>query len=110
MLEYATFRLDFGNYIHEFREESAPDITGGPASYQDVLYGLDRLITEGASWAEVGLVNREPFICKEVTGEKFHVEAEFLGILSCKNVVESWMSSPCQATYLYIQVFHLGIG
>ena len=46
MLEYATFRLDFGNYIHELREESAPDITGGPASYQDMLYGLDRLITE----------------------------------------------------------------
>ena len=46
MLEYSTFMLDCGNYIHELREESAPDITGGPASYKDMLYRLDRLITE----------------------------------------------------------------
>ena len=37
------------------------------------------------------------------------MEVEFLGILSGGNVVEYWMSSPCQAIYLYIQVFHLGI-
>ena len=37
------------------------------------------------------------------------MEVEFFGILSGGNVVEYWMSSPCQAIYLYIQVFHLGI-
>ena len=45
MPEYLACGLDTGHSIHELWQESAPDLTGGPADYHDVLNGLCLSVT-----------------------------------------------------------------
>ena len=76
--------------VEQFREEPVSDLLGGIAHHQDMLNGLDRVLAEDTSWAEIWLVNRLSLIGQEVRSKNLQVESLFLDILGCEDVPQRW--------------------
>ena len=80
-VQYGTEGLDLGHCIQELWQKPAPSISGSSASCKDMLYRIQRAITQETGRTVARLVLGKPFISEEIAGEKLKVNPEIFNIV-----------------------------